>query len=88
MKPANKLTADDTKCISTIEVNRQIMTVIGHVLIKFTHLSRGLMVVYKGASVLEHFRAVIILRFPQMSITREHSRTYNLLLLGFGFICI
>lgn len=68
-KPANKLSIDDTECISTIKVNEQIITVIGHVLTKFTHSSRRLMVVYIGASVLKHLRAAIILRFAQISIT-------------------
>jgi len=79
----NKLSID-TECTSTVELSGQIITVISHVLIIFTHFSWRLMVVYIGAGVLEHLRATIILRFPQISITRKHSRTptYNLLLIG------
>jgi len=71
-KPENKLSID-TACTSTVKMSGHIITVIGHVLITFTHFSRRSMAIYVyiyiyiGADVLEHLRAAIILGFSQMS---------------------
>jgi len=82
-KLENKLSID-TDRTSTVKVSGQIITVIGHVLITFTHFSRRSMTVYISTGVLEHLRAAIILGFAQILITHEHFRisTYNLLLAG------